>query len=149
MGGFKKIFPKSLPLQGFITGKKSFDHSLRSDGSPLEQTVNKRILKLIGREGKKTKGGYLPKTPDYLKNQPQQFNYNPSGFMSQIQAGNQASIAQNEEALAAANAAQQANIKAATNTTQVAGGKPPVTTSFAPANNFSAPNLSGLTFGGK
>lgn len=97
-----------------------------------------------GALGKALKGPtrpYVPPKVDFSKYQmlqPQQFNFNPSGFLSQIQQGNQASVTQKEDALASANAAQQANINSI-----MAQSKPPVQT------NFSSPNLSGLTFGGK
>lgn len=97
---------------------------------------------------------YVPPKMDFSKYpmlQPQQFNFNPSGLLSQIQQGNQASVEQNADALAAANAAQKSNIAAnvAQAGTQALGFRAPVTTSFTPANNFASPNLSGLTFGGK
>jgi len=97
-----------------------------------------------GALGKALKGPtrpYVPPKVDFSKYQmlqPQQFNFNPSGFLSQIQQGNQASLNQKEDALASANAAQQANINSI-----MAQSKPPF------QNNFSSPNLSGLTFGGK
>jgi hypothetical protein len=81
---------------------------------------------------------YTPPKMDFSKYQTPQFNYNPSGFLSQIQQGNQASLNQKTDALASANAAQQDNINSI-----MAQSKPPVQT------NFSSPNLSGLTFGGK
>jgi hypothetical protein len=55
-----------------------------------------------------------------------------------MQQGNQASLNQKTDALASANAAQKANINSI-----MSSSKPPVQT------NFSSPNLSGLTFGGK
>lgn len=110
-----------------------------------------------GALGKALKGPtrpYVPPKMDFSKYpmlQAQQFNYNPSGLLSQIQQGNQASAEQNADALASANAAQQDNIAknvAQAGTPQV-GFPAPVKTSFASANNFTAPVLSGLTFGGK
>jgi len=94
-----------------------------------------------GALGKALKGPtrpYVPPKVDFSKYQVPQFNYNPSGFLSQVQQGNQASLNQKTDALASANAAQQANINSI-----MAQSKPPVQT------NFSSPNLSGLTFGGK
>lgn len=91
--------------------------------------------------GKALKGPTTPYTPpkmDFSKYQVPQFNYNPSGFLSQMQQGNQASLNQKTDALASANAAQKANINSI-----MSSSKPPVQT------NFSSPNLSGLTFGGK
>jgi len=107
-----------------------------------------------GALGKALKGPtrpYVPPKVDYSKYQVPQFNYNPSGLLSQIQQGNQASVTQKEDALASANAAQQSNIAAnvAQAGTQALGFRAPVKTTFTPANNFSSPNLSGLTFGGK
>jgi hypothetical protein len=74
-----------------------------------------------------------------------------NNFLAQQQQGNQTSVIQKADALASANAAQQANI--AKNVSQAGtpqvGFRAPVKTSFASANNFTAPVLSGLTFGGK
>lgn len=60
MGGVtKKVIPKSLPLQGWVTGKKSFATSLKTDGSPIEQGINKAVLKASGYksgDGKKSGG---------------------------------------------------------------------------------------------
>ena len=81
---------------------------------------------------------YVPPKVDYSKYQmlqPQQFNFNPSGFLSEVQQGNQATTSLKSDVLGAKNAAQQANINSI-----LAQSKP---------NNFSSPNLSGLTFGGK
>ena len=94
-----------------------------------------------GALGKALKGPtrpYVPPKVDFSKYQVPQFNYNSSGFLSQVQQGNQASLNQKTDALASANSAQQANINSI-----MAQSKPPVQT------NFSSPNLSGLTFGGK
>ena len=74
-----------------------------------------------------------------------------NNFLTQQQQGNQASAMQKSNALESANTAQQNNITknvAQAGTPQI-GFRAPVKTSFTPANNFSSPNLSGLTFGGK
>jgi hypothetical protein len=60
-----------------------------------------------------------------------------NNFLAQQQQGNQALLNQKTDALSSSNAAQQANINSI-----MAQSKPL-------QNNFSSPNLSGLTFGGK
>lgn len=78
---------------------------------------------------------YVPPKMDFSKYQMPQSTYDPSGFISQVQQGNQATTSLKSDVLGAKNAAQQANINSI-----LAQSKP---------NNFSSPNLSGLTFGGK
>jgi hypothetical protein len=78
---------------------------------------------------------YVPPKMDFSKYQMPQLTYDPSGFISQVQQGNQATTSLKSDVLGAKNAAQQANINSI-----LAQSKP---------NNFSSPNLSGLTFGGK
>ena len=94
---------------------------------------------------------YTPPKMDFSKYQVPQSTYDPSGFISQVQQGNQASVTQKTDALASKNATQQSNIAAnvAQAGTSQLGFRAPVKTTFTPANNFSSPNLSGLTFGGK
>lgn len=53
MGGKSKF--GAPPLMTWVTGKKSFDESLRTSGSPLEQSINKGVLKAIGRGPKDNK----------------------------------------------------------------------------------------------
>jgi len=91
----------------------------------------------------------LPKTniPQF---QPMDNSGMIQNFITQQQTGNEALVAQKAGNIAAANTAQQNNINLglAQNATGM-GFKIPVKTTFTPANNFSSPNLSGLTFGGK
>ena len=47
MGGKTKF--GAPPLMTWVTGKKSFDESLRTSGTPIEQAINKGVLKAIGR----------------------------------------------------------------------------------------------------
>lgn len=71
-------------------------------------------------------------------------------FVNQQQQGNQNLIDQTTTNFASANAAQQNNINSGLAQSAVnIGSKIPVKTSFTPANNFTSPNLTGLTFGGK
>ena len=74
-----------------------------------------------------------------------------SDMLTQQAKANQASVTQKTNALESANAAQQSNIAAnvAQAGTQALGFRAPVKTTFTPANTFSSPDLSGLTFGGK
>jgi hypothetical protein len=74
-----------------------------------------------------------------------------SNLVNQQKKTDAQSLSNIKDSFAAQNAMQQANINL--NTSQAGseqtGERPPVRTTFTPANNFSAPNLSGLTFGGK
>jgi hypothetical protein len=73
MGGKSKF--GAPPLMTWVTGKKSFKDSLRTSGSPLEQSINKAIVG-SGKNKKSDSGGGS-------KNQPQdQMNK----YMSKMQA---------------------------------------------------------------
>ncbi len=74
-----------------------------------------------------------------------------SNLVEQQKKTDAQSLSNIKDSFAAQNAMQQANINL--NTSQAGseqtGGRPPVRTTFTPANSFSSPDLSGLTFGGK
>lgn len=134
--------------------KRGLGRAIELSGDPFQRMVRGKIRDWAMDSGlaKSTPPKYtsLPKV-----NVPQFQAPDTSGlmnnFLAQQQQANQASVSQNADALAAANAAQQSNIAAnvAQAGTQALGFRAPVKTSFNPANNFSSPNLSGLTFGGK
>lgn len=159
MGGtFKKIIPRSLPLQGWVTGKKSFNESLRTDGNQIEQGINKWVLNAIG-QGERPSGGYY-KQQDYSSLQKMMQN-NPSNQMMgdllmQKQMADQASASQQATNLQAANARQQQNINAAMqnskqnlNNSLMRTPVPSTLSAITPAstNQFKLPNVAGLTFG--
>lgn len=73
-GSLKQVIPKSLPLQGWVTGKKSFAESLKTDGNPIEQRINRGVLKAFGGSGG---SGYYPMTKG--------LNTNPQYFLQQQQ----------------------------------------------------------------
>ena len=143
----------SVPLSGWVTGHKSFNESLKSDGNPIEQKINRGILKAFGDGGKPKEGYYKPYDFKAMQGMMQNNASNEmmNNMLKQNAMTNQASVTQKANALESANAAQQSNIAAnvAQAGTQSLGFRAPVKTTFTPANTFSSPNLSGLTFGGK
>lgn len=148
----KAGFKSPLYLMG--EEKRGFGRAIELSGDPFQRMVRGKI-----RDWAMDSGLAKSAPPKYTSlpkvNVPQFQAPDTSGmmnnFLAQQQQGNQASVAQKTDALAAANAAQQSNIAAnvAQAGTQSLGFRAPVKTSFTPANNFSSPNLSGLTFGGK
>lgn len=160
MGGtFKQFQAKSLPLWGFVTGKKTFNQSLRTDGTPIEQAINKRILNIMGQGEHKNSGGYY-KPQNYSSLQQMVANDASNQMMSDLmlqkQMADQAKSTQQAQAFQAANAQQQQNISAAMkNSKQNLNNslmRTPVPSTFSavkPASNnqFKFPNVSGLTFG--
>lgn len=153
MGG---TMPKTLALQGWWTGKKSFKESLKSDGHPWAQKINRGVLKAFeGGSG----GGYY-KQHDYSSFQKMMQN-NPSNQMMgdllmQKQMADQASASQQASNLQAANTQQQQNINAAMqnskqnlNNSLMRTPVPSTLSAITPAstNQFKLPNVAGLTFG--
>ena len=134
--------------------KRGFGRAIELSGDPIQRALRGKI-----RDWAMDSGLAKSAPPKYTSlpkvNVPQFQAPNNSAmmnnFLSQQQQGNQASVMQKADAFASANAAQQSNIAAnvAQAGTQELGFRAPVKTSFTPANNFSSPNLSGLTFGGK
>jgi hypothetical protein len=143
----------SIPLSGWVTGQKSFNESLKSDGNPIEQKINRGILKAIGVSNKPSEGYYNPYNSEAMQGMMQNNTSNEmmSNMVNQIATANQAFVKQKEDALASQNASQQSNIAAnvAQAGTQALGFRAPVETKFTSANTFSSPNLNGLTFSGK
>jgi len=86
-----------------------------------------------------------------MQNNASASNQMMSDMLKQQAMANQESVTQKTDALASQNASQQSNIAAnvAQFGTSQLGFRAPVKTTFTSANNFSSPNLSGLTFGGK
>lgn len=147
----KAGFKSPLYLMG--EEKRGFGRAIELHGDPFQRMVRGKIRDWAMDSGlaKSAPPKYtsLPKVnvPQF---QPMDNSGMMNNFIAQQQQGNQASVAQNAENLAAANAAQQNNINAGlAQSAMNMGLKTPVKTSFTPANNFSSPNLSGLTFGGK
>jgi hypothetical protein len=134
--------------------KRGFGRAIELSGDPIQRAIRGKI-----RDWAMDSGLAKSAPPKYTSmpkvNVPQFQAPNNSAlmnnFLAQQQQGNQASVMQKADALAAANAAQQSNIAA--NVVQAGtpqlGFRAPIKTSFTPANNFSSPNLTGLTFGGK
>jgi len=145
----------SVPLSGWVTGHKSFNESLKSDGNPIEQKIHRGILKAFGDGGKPSVGYYKPydfkAMQNMMQNNASASNQMMSDMLKKQSLADQSSITQKADALASQNASQQSNIAAnvAQAGTQALGFRAPVKTTFTSANNFSAPNLNGLTFGGK
>jgi len=73
MGGKSKF--GAPPLMTWVTGKKSFKDSLRTSGSPLEQSINKAIVG-SGKNKKSDSGGGSKKQPQDQMNK----------YMSKMQA---------------------------------------------------------------
>jgi hypothetical protein len=135
----KAGFKSPLYLMG--EEKRGFGRAIELSGDPIQRAIRGKI-----RDWAMDSGLAKSAPPKYTSmpkvNVPQFQASNNSGmmnnFLAQQQQGNQSSLNQKTDALASANAAQQANINSI-----MAQSKPPVQT------NFSSPNLSGLTFGGK
>jgi hypothetical protein len=135
----KAGFKSPLYLMG--EEKRGLGRAIELSGDPFQRMVRGKI-----RDWAMDSGLAKSAPPKYTSmpkvNVPQFQAPNNSGmmndFLAQQQQGNQAFLNQKTDALASANAAQQANINSI-----MAQSKPPVQT------NFSSPNLSGLTFGGK
>jgi hypothetical protein len=132
----------SLPLQGFITGKKSFSESLKTDGSPIEQRINRGVLKAFGDGG----GG-----GSYYNSKRSQL-YNPNAMMAQ-----QNQMLQNMQAQQRAKLtnmrSQPALAQSKIDGTNVPADlpsdyKPMQMPKIAQTNTFQMPNMSNLTFGG-
>ena len=148
MGGtFKKFIPRSLPLQGWVTGKKSFNESLRTDGNQIEQGINKWVLNAIGQGEHKSGGYYKPQNYSSLH---QMVANDPK------QMADQAMASQKAANLQSANAQQQKNINAAMqnskqnlNNSLMRTPVPSTLSAITPAstNQFKLPNVAGLTFG--
>jgi len=153
-GSFKKILGTSLPLQGFVTGKKSFSESLKTDGGGIEQGINRGILKAFGDGG--GSGYYSPP-----KSKPMDMS---SMFAQQNQ------MLANMKSQSAANIARQqkSNAQLATSAPRFQSAPPLAENKIgditAPAdlpvdmyqpssqqiamNNFQMPDLSNIRFGG-
>jgi hypothetical protein len=148
----KAGFKSPLYLMG--EEKRGFGRAIELSGDPVQRAIRGKI-----RDWAMDSGLAKSAPPKYTSmpkvNIPQFQVPDNSGminnFLAQQQQGNQASVTQKANALSSANAAQQSNIAAnvAQAGTSQLGFRTPVKTTFTPANNFSSPNLSGLTFGGK
>ena len=134
--------------------KRGFGRAIELSGDPFQRMIRGKI-----RDAAMNAGIAKSAPPKYTSlpkvNVPQFKAPDNSAlinnFLAQQQQGNQASAMQKANELTSANVAQQNNITknvAQAGTPQI-GFHAPVKTSFTPANNFSSPNLSGLTFGGK
>lgn len=123
----------SVPLSGWVTGKKSFNESLKTDGMPLERKINQWILKSIG-QTKPPEGEYVP------------FDYKATQGMAMTGDMSKQNAIANPASTQKAGTVQQANVAQAG--TQSVGFPTPVKTTFTSANTFSTPNTSGLKFGG-
>jgi hypothetical protein len=158
MGGtVKKFIPRSLPLQGWVTGKKSFNESLRTDGNQIEQGINKWVLNAVG-QGERKGGGYY-KQQDYSALQ-KMAQGNPSNQMMndvlmQKQMTDQALASQKAANLQSANVQQQQNVNMAMQNSKENLNnslmRTPVPSTFskitpASTNQFKLPNVAGLTF---
>jgi hypothetical protein len=137
----------NIPLNTWVSGEKTFDDSLRTSGTPVEQSINRWLLTLMGRDKKNT---YIPpktKIPEATK-----FNNNVmmSNLLEQQKKTDAQSLSTIKDSFAAQNAMQQSNVDAnmTRSASQPLGSRAPVKTTFTPANTFSAPDTNGLTFGG-
>jgi hypothetical protein len=112
MGGKSKF--GAPPLMTWVTGKKSFDESLRTSGSPLEQSINKGVLKAIGHgpKGKKKGGGSSSGVDSTTGMMMQYMSQMQAQQASQAEAARQAQEAAfiESQKQAAASAAQQGEL---------------------------------------
>jgi hypothetical protein len=161
MGG--SFIAKRPPLWGWITGKKSFDESLKTDGGGWEQRINRGILNAMGRGSKAEVGYHKPYNFQAMQGMMQNNTSNQmmGDLLAQQAMANQAESSQKAADLQAANARQQQNINAAMqNSKQNMNNfllRTPVPSTFSaitPAtqnkttnNSFKTPNVAGLTFG--
>jgi hypothetical protein len=148
----------SVPLSGWVTGHKSFNESLKSDGNPIEQKINRGILKAFGDGGKPKEGYYKPYDFKAMQGMMQNNTSNQmmGDMLTQQTMANQAKSKLAAENLQAENAQQQQNINAAMqNSKQNLNNslmRTPVPSTFsaitpASTNQFKLPNVAGLTFG--
>lgn len=150
----------SVPLSGWVTGHKSFNESLKSDGNPIEQKINRGILKAFGDGGKPSAGYHRPYDFKAMQGMMQMQNNTSNQMMgdmlTQQITANQAQSKLAAENLQAENAQQQKNINAAMqNSKQNLNNslmRTPVPSTFsaitpASTNQFKLPNVAGLTFG--
>jgi hypothetical protein len=153
----------SVPLSGWVTGHKSFNESLKSDGNPIEQKINRGILKAFGDGGKPSVGYHRPYDFKAMQGMMQNDTSNQmmGDLLTQQTMANQAASTQAAANLQAENAKQQQNINSAMqNSRQNMNNfllRTPVPSTFSaitPAtqnkttnNSFKTPNVAGLTFG--
>lgn len=168
-GSLKQIIPKSLPLQGWVTGKKSFAESLKTDGSPIEQRINRGVLKAFGGSGG---SGYYPMTkglntnPQYflqqqqmLANMRQQQNQKLANLMSQGSTyptlntlAGESQTSQTATATPATSQLAQSKVSdtnaPADMPTEFIYKPATATTKNIAANTFQIPDMSNIKFGG-
>lgn len=161
----------SLPLSGWVTGKKSFEDSIKTDGFALERKINAPIMNFV-------EGLYKPKPYPYnptpynsaaLSSAFEEQNALSSQMMSDLLADKQAAADANQNAYAqnliAQNTGQyqniMSNVQAANQNLQSNQFMPSISQSalaLQPAtaqnqkttqqNQFTMPNTTGITFGG-
>ena len=172
MGG--NFLAKSLPLQGWVTGKKSFAESLKTDGGGWEQRINRGILK-AGESvfSPRQSSGYTPMTKGLPSNT--QYFQQQQQMLQNMQAQQRANLANlrtqspsypvsNQTATTQVQATPPSVTAPTTATlaqTKISDTtmpsdlpmdfsyKPPTATpKIATANTFSLPNMSDIKFGG-
>lgn len=156
------------PLSGWVSGEKSFNESLRTDGTPIEQSINRWLLNTMGVD-KKTTDFYpmtkgLSRNPEYFAQQQQMLNN-----MRQQQQAKLANLRNQGDIYPAAVTQPAQPTQSATTTpatTTLAQSKVDDTTSTADmptefiykpataktnaiaANTFQMPDMSSVKFGG-
>lgn len=179
MGGQKILGIKTpeVPLSSWVFKGKSFDESLRTSGSPIEQAINKWLLKSVVKPVKNwispTNTEFYPMTKG-LSSNPQYFQQQQQ-MLQNMQAQQQAKLANlrsQAPSYPTTTAATTAPATATTTTattpttatlaqTKIADTNMPsdlpmdftykptnATPKVATANTFSLPNMSDIKFGG-
>jgi hypothetical protein len=180
MGGNKILGVKTpeIPLSSWVFKGKSFDESLRTSGSPIEQAVNKWLLKSVVKPVKNwisptntefypmTKG--LSSNPQYFQQQQQMLQNMQAQQQSKL--ANLRSEAPSYPAATPQTTTTQSPVSSSSATTPTTatlaqtkssdtasasdlpmefGYKPPTKDlKVATANTFSLPNMSDIKFGG-